>query len=61
MTGATPVLTPMEANTHLTGSDCQPPHLINKQFQCEYQRIIGSLCYMCTFTRQDLEHSVNQC
>eukprot|EP00961_Rhodomonas_salina_P105789 1424270-Rhodomonas_salina.4 len=41
MTGATPVATPMEANTHLMSEDCLPPGKIDKQFRCEYQRIVG--------------------
>eukprot|EP00961_Rhodomonas_salina_P159764 2151819-Rhodomonas_salina.2 len=61
MTGATPVSTPMEANTHLTSADCPPPHKVDKQFKREYQRIVGSLMYLLCFTRPDLAFSVNQC
>eukprot|EP00961_Rhodomonas_salina_P077992 1047396-Rhodomonas_salina.1 len=63
MTGATPVSTPMEANIHLTSADSPAPEQINKTFQREYQRIIGSLMYrdMATFMRPDLAFAVNQC
>eukprot|EP00961_Rhodomonas_salina_P181165 2445138-Rhodomonas_salina.1 len=61
MTGATPVSTPMEANTHLTSADSPAPEQINKAFRREYQRIIGSLMYIATFTRPDLAFAVNQC
>eukprot|EP00961_Rhodomonas_salina_P123948 1670503-Rhodomonas_salina.1 len=61
MTGATPVSTPMEANTHLTSADLPAPEQSNKVFQREYQRIIGSLMYMATFMRPDLAFEVNQC
>ena len=61
MTGATPVSTPMEANTHLSSADCPPPHKVDKQFKREYQRIVGSLMYLLCFTRPDLAFSVNQC
>eukprot|EP00961_Rhodomonas_salina_P291375 3931950-Rhodomonas_salina.1 len=61
MTGATPVATPMEANTHLTREDCPPPGKVDKQFRLEYQRIVGSLMYLSCFTRPDLAHAVNQC
>eukprot|EP00961_Rhodomonas_salina_P207194 2796509-Rhodomonas_salina.1 len=61
MTGATPVATPMEANTHLTREDCPTPGKIDKQFRREYQRIVGSLMYLSGFTRPDIAHAVNQC
>ena len=60
MTGANPVTTPMEPNTHLSRKDCPPPEKANKQFKREYQRIIRALMYL-SFTRPDLAHSVNQC
>lgn len=41
MTGATPVSTPMEANTHLSASDSQPAHKLDRKFRREYQRIVG--------------------
>eukprot|EP00961_Rhodomonas_salina_P231398 3125608-Rhodomonas_salina.1 len=35
MTGATAVSTQMEANMHLTSTDCPPPHKVDKQFKQE--------------------------
>eukprot|EP00961_Rhodomonas_salina_P143744 1934589-Rhodomonas_salina.1 len=61
MTGANLVSTPLELNTHLTRDDCPAPGQINKQFRREYQRIVGSLMYLASFTRPDLAHAVNQC
>eukprot|EP00961_Rhodomonas_salina_P008343 113523-Rhodomonas_salina.1 len=61
MTGATPVSTPMEANTHLSASDSQPAHKLDRKFRREYQRIVGLLMYLATFARQDLAFAVNQC
>ena len=60
MTGATPVTTPMEPNTHLTRADCPSDDKVDKLFKREYQRNIGALMYL-SFTRPDLAHSVNQC
>eukprot|EP00961_Rhodomonas_salina_P203744 2749096-Rhodomonas_salina.1 len=61
MTGATPVSTPMEANTHLSASDSPPAHKLDRKFRREYQRIVGSLMYLARFTRPDLALAVNQC
>eukprot|EP00961_Rhodomonas_salina_P199591 2692058-Rhodomonas_salina.1 len=61
MTGATPISTPMEQNTHLTVADCPSDFNRNKEFVREYQRIIGALMYLANLTRPDLAHSVNQC
>eukprot|EP00961_Rhodomonas_salina_P226837 3066961-Rhodomonas_salina.1 len=63
MTGANQVSTPLEPNTHLTRDDCPAPGQVNKQFRCEYQRIVWSLMYLAaaSFTRPDLAHAVNQC
>eukprot|EP00961_Rhodomonas_salina_P244789 3308287-Rhodomonas_salina.1 len=61
MTGATPISTPMEPNTHLSVSDCPSAYNHNKEFVLEYQQIIGALLYLANLTRPDLAHSVNQC
>eukprot|EP00961_Rhodomonas_salina_P304023 3941452-Rhodomonas_salina.2 len=60
-TGATPISTPMEPNTHLSVSDCPASYNHNKEFVLEYQLIIGALLYLANLTRPDLEHSINQC
>eukprot|EP00961_Rhodomonas_salina_P133513 1796506-Rhodomonas_salina.1 len=41
MTGAAPVNTPMEPNSHLRRSDCPPLHKIDKKFLREYQQLVG--------------------
>eukprot|EP00961_Rhodomonas_salina_P111336 1497977-Rhodomonas_salina.1 len=61
MTGATPISTPMELNTHLTVADCPSDFKCNKEFVSKYQRIFGALMYLANLTRPDLAHSVNQC
>eukprot|EP00961_Rhodomonas_salina_P305711 3942007-Rhodomonas_salina.2 len=63
MTGANLVSTPLELNTHLIRDYCPAPGQIriNKQFRREYQRIVGSLMYLASFTCPDLAHAVNQC
>eukprot|EP00961_Rhodomonas_salina_P156699 2110120-Rhodomonas_salina.1 len=61
MTGATPMSTPIEPNTHLSVSDCPDSCNSNKEFVLEYQQIIGTLLYLANFTQPDLAHRVNQC
>eukprot|EP00961_Rhodomonas_salina_P274476 3708651-Rhodomonas_salina.2 len=61
MTGATPCLTPLEPNAHLTRADCPDKAHVDKAFRREYQRIVGSLMYLASFTRPDICHAVNQC
>eukprot|EP00961_Rhodomonas_salina_P030056 404772-Rhodomonas_salina.1 len=58
MTGATPISTPMEPNTHLSVSDCPASYNSNKEFVLEYKRIIGALLYLANLTRPGSESSV---
>eukprot|EP00961_Rhodomonas_salina_P087706 1179778-Rhodomonas_salina.4 len=60
MTGATPCLTQLEPNVHLTRADCLDKAQVDKAFCSEYQRIVGSLMYLASFTRPDICHAARK-
>jgi len=59
MEGCKPVTTPCEPNTHLLRAD--QPLNPDKKVTRDYQRLVGGLMYLSSFTRPDISYSVNQC
>eukprot|EP00961_Rhodomonas_salina_P158191 2129584-Rhodomonas_salina.3 len=61
MSGATLTVTPLEPNIRLSKEDCPVYGQHNKAFVREYQQVVGSLQYLCNWSRPDLTQSVNEC
>jgi len=59
MDGCKPVSTPCEPNSHLLRSD--QPLVPDKTATRDYQRLVGGLMYLSSFTRPDISYAVNQC
>jgi len=59
MEGCNPITTPAEPNSHLLKSD--QPTVPNKALTRDYQRLVGGLMYLSSFTRPDISYSINQC
>jgi len=59
MDGCNPITTPSEPNSHLLKSD--QPAIQDKALTRDYQRLVGGLMYLSSFTRPDISYTVNQC
>eukprot|EP00286_Rhodomonas_abbreviata_P014033 CAMPEP_0181339602 /NCGR_PEP_ID=MMETSP1101-20121128/29358_1 /TAXON_ID=46948 /ORGANISM="Rhodomonas abbreviata, Strain Caron Lab Isolate" /LENGTH=1796 /DNA_ID=CAMNT_0023450611 /DNA_START=148 /DNA_END=5539 /DNA_ORIENTATION=+ len=59
MDGCNPISTPAEPNAHLLKAD--QPSVPDKRFTRDYQRLVGGLMYLSSFTRPDISYAVNQC